>query len=779
MTITQIYLYSLQQDLLETGHFNHISKIPLELMPLLDKAKTLAGGTSNGLKSQNVASIFSHVQLKGQKGQKRFYPIEKMSLKKGFFPSTTTKLSNDFWSSFIKEYDEVVQIHVANEKVLAETLLHVLHKYATVIPSNVGEEISLYDYAKMKACIAICLSNFDLQALPEKPLLMVGGNVSGIQEYIYDIVSKNASKNLKGRSYFVQLLVDTILHKVLEELGLFYTNIVFGSGGKFFLLAPNTDIVKAKIDKLESEISKNLYNEFKTMLSLFLAWQEIDVKTLIEDKDLGTHWGKLYGKLDLKKSRKFSFLIADSESTFFNPNELGGTQQRDSITNEELQKEDFESNTFIIKGAIPKKATSEEIRTGVDLLSKVSYEQIMLGFLLKSEMYRLTGHISMEIDLPTTVLYKNNRKYSPINLDVSHYILNDNKFIIDKTKRLPSQILTINDYSFLKKSDTNLVHGFEYYGGNDYPKVSVTENGYHFEVSKTFSEMAGMAENEREYVEPFTEFKFKRFAVLKMDIDSLGELFKSVFKGYGSLSHYASLSRHIDWFFKGYLNTIWSETTERKENTQIIYSGGDDLFIVGKWDLIIEFAQRIREDFKEWTCQNQSLTISGGIAIVTPKFPISKSADIAKGAEKYSKNYYFDGKKKNAITLFGTSLNWDYEYKIVKMLKEEICKLSNASQAPLPRTFIYKINGYYEMAQSSKSLSWRWQIAYDLKRLAERSKRNAEVRDFLEELVQWSMTHNIPKFVSQAFTEDLKAKKINFFKLLNIAVIWASYELRN
>ena len=112
------------------------------------------------------------------------------------------------------------------------------------------------------------------------------------------------------------------------------------------------------------------------------------------------------------------------------------------------------------------------------------------------------------------------------------------------------------------------------------------------------------------------------------------------------------------------------------------------------------------------------------------------------------------------------------------MLKEEICRLSNVSQAPLPRTFLYKINGYYEMAQSSKSLSWRWQIAYDLKRLSERSKRNEDVKDFLEDLVQWSMTHSIPKFVSIAFKEDLKIKKIDFFKLLNIAVIWASYELR-
>jgi CRISPR-associated protein Csm1 len=777
MTTTQIYLFSLQQDLRETGHFNHLPFTPTEILPLMLKAKELAGGTGKTATTGNTTlSIFSFLANKKQPSPKHYYPLDEISLTKDFFPKQTPKVSTTFWQSFTHEYDEVCKIHSANDKVLAETLLFTLHKYGTVLPSCVGEEISLYDYARMKASIAICLSHFDMNDLPEKPLLMVGGDVGGIQDYIYDIVSKNASKNLKGRSYFIQLLVDTILHKVLKDLDLYQTNIVFGSGGKFFLLAPNIDAVKTKLETIELAISKSLFTQFKTTLTLFLSSQELSLKTLLEDKNIGTYWKRLYASLNKKKRQKFSFLFNDLENNFFDPSELGGLQVRDTITNEEIGRDD---ETFIIKGAIPKIATAIEIEAGINLLSRTSYEQIMLGFLLKSEMYRISGDEDIDIQLPASDIYRDNRKYTPLSIGVSHYILNDNKFTINSLKPTPDHILTVNDYSFLKKSSTSLIHGFEYYGGNDYPKIDVMDGSYQLTVSKTFSEMAGMSEEERDYVVPFQETKFKRFGVLRMDVDGLGNVFSSVFEGYGSLSHYASLSRHMDWFFKGYLNTIWNETTERRENTQIIYSGGDDLFLVGKWDLIIEFAERIREDFTAWTCNNPQLSISGGIAVVTAKFPISKSAIMAGDAEDKAKDYIFDGKQKNSITIFGETLNWDIEYKITKDLKDTICRLSQMNSKPLPTTFIYKINGFYEIANRQNNLTWRWQMAYDLKRLTERSKGNNAVVDFLEEIIKWSMTHIIPPSVSAAFTEDLRTKKINFFKLLNLAAIWASYELRN
>ena len=72
-----------------------------------------------------------------------------------------------------------------------------------------------------------------------KPVaLLIGGDISGIQKFIYTIASKKAAKTLRGRSFYLQLLTEAVLRFVLGELELPYTNVIYAGGGHFFLLAP-------------------------------------------------------------------------------------------------------------------------------------------------------------------------------------------------------------------------------------------------------------------------------------------------------------------------------------------------------------------------------------------------------------------------------------------------------------------------------------------------------------------------------------------------------------
>src|SRR5690606_20709170 len=110
--------------------------------------------------------------------------------------------------------------------------------------------------------------------------------------------------------------------------------------------------------------------------------------------------------------------------------------------------------------------------------------------------------------------------------------------------------------------------------------------------------------------------------------------------------------------------------------TQIIYSGGDDLFIVGRWDACIYFAKKIKDRFLEFTGQNlpdvhPKLSISGGLSIVTHKFPIIKGAEFAGEAEKAAKNYKAGDTEKNAFTLW-RPLHWDWEMEKVNDLKNKV-----------------------------------------------------------------------------------------------------------
>lgn len=82
----------------------------------------------------------------------------------------------------------------------------------------------------------------------------------------------------------------------------------------------------------------------------------------------------------------------------------------------------------------------------------------------------------------------------------------------------------------------------------------------------------------------------KRIGVLRADVDNLGTTFVYGFQRkngdgkYATLSRAATLSRQLSLFFKCYINELL-EKEERK--VAIVYSGGDDVFLVGAWNDVI------------------------------------------------------------------------------------------------------------------------------------------------------------------------------------------------
>ena len=50
-------------------------------------------------------------------------------------------------------------------------------------------------------------------------------------------------------------------------------------------------------------------------------------------------------------------------------------------------------------------------------------------------------------------------------------------------------------------------------------------------------------------------------------------------------------------FFKYYINKLC-----KNYNVVIVYSGGDDIFLVGSWNDVIKFAKDLRVNFDKYTC---------------------------------------------------------------------------------------------------------------------------------------------------------------------------------
>ncbi len=709
----------------------------------------------DSFKTKRMVSVFEGV-LKPKHIHQLHLPVEPINLKKSFFPQTD--FGDPDYAALWKEFNnEFKFLQQENYRDFSETFLYLLYKYTCTIPSSTINfpDVSLYDHLKTTAAIAVCLYDWEQEAEDKNsdPFLLIGADFSGIQDYIYNIISKSAAKNLKGRSFYLKLLSDSVVRLLIDRLNLFEANVIYNAGGGFYILAPNTPATKEKLEEVTHFNENQIFETHGTSLYVAIDSVSISKATLMgtdHKNTLGTRWGELFEKRDSKKKQRYQQRLVADYSSFFEPGKTGGTALRDAITGEEIPEgEEF---VFLLDGSKLRK--SDAGATGNEVVSELTYKQISLGRKLRE------ADVWVISRKPLTY-WSDRESINPGNLGVYYYFLTE-KDIKKKAEELKAsadsvKIITINgkengEVDFLNTmiQGCNNVYGFEFFGGNDFPADGKGD-------PKFFDELAG-------------EEGFRRLGVLRMDVDNLGLIFQKGIKTHqSSFSRYAALSRNLDWFFKGYLNTLWRKNFS--DTTYIIYSGGDDLFIVGHWNQCIAFAEKIRQEFKAFTCMNQNLNISGGIAIITPKYPIKKAAEESAEAEKAAKN--FMGDTKNAVCFLGRALGWDNEFPVVASLKESILQWLQADK--LTKSFISKLNAHYAMAEAeSKDKEFTlppklyWMMAYDFSRLTTRLQ-SAEARQLIEQCKTDVVSNTI---------HGKRFETYHALQLWHLAARWAELEYR-
>ncbi len=677
-------------------------------------------------KFKNVRMVSVFGDLLGNSAQnKHQIPIKAMNLSDGHFPESTTASPKgqpayaELWAAFEQEFAQL-QKSEQNTYSLAENLTALLYRYATTVPSSTMHhpDVSLYDHLKSTATFALCL--YDYLAAKndwkpdivvhgdEAPFLLVGGDLSGIQQYIYDIPSKDAAKNLKGRSFYLQILVENTVETILRNLQLPSACIVYASGGGFYLLAPNTPQVIKNLEEHRSDIAKALWQTHQNGLSLQMDWQPVTHGQIFGQK-INEAWRSLTQKIAQLKQQKFKETILLRPDHFFTPQD-----------------------------PVLENGTQHKIEEALKDLGKVLRKTDVWA--TSTDKIPQLGHI-----------------FQVPGLNIYNYLLSHDD-LSNATIRHPDRL----NIRFLNQQDSgydqarpylrgkHCVYSYTYYGGNQYPTNE-------YDDPLTFDKLAENGDGAQ------------KLGILRMDVDNLGAIF---IKGFDdnrrTFSRYSVLSRNLDFFFKGYLNLIWEQEGGRG-SANIIYSGGDDLFIVGHWSATIRLAQRIQKDFGRWCCQNPNLGISGGIALVDGKFPIAKGAKMAEEAEKLAKGHQHgkDGSsEKNSLTLLDTPLSWQFELPIVLQLQQEMLYLQANNK--LPKGVFQKLQVYAAEAKSqqakNKSHAWKWRMAYDLSRAA---GRDGHAKEFYDKI--WNA----------AFTNIWETRQLHdhtqydFIELLGVAARWA------
>lgn len=672
------------------------------------------------------------------------------------------------WTSFTQKYE---QLPVTDFHTFYHSLLNLLKEYTWCIPSATNilpANVSLFEHLKSTAALAICLydhyleneNNWDKSAywnptLTEDidPILMLCVDLSGIQKFIYDIASSKAAKSLKGRSFYLQLLMQSITNQILfdEDIKLFYSNIIYASGGKSYILLPNTDKVKKALGKIEQRIEKELWDKYKGKIYAAFGTVSFRYKSFKDENtgnwtsilksndpainqkhfELGELWKMASDRANEQKRGKFKTTILNNFDDFFPKNGIDYQDNTDkcAVSGERFLKKDLKN--------IGDKEDNQET-----LVSSPVFEQIKIGHQLK------------DVDSIATFYQPENwiRGINPGQLDT--------RISLDKVEKLP-KLSAINNRFFINHFPTSFdnfphyAHQTIFYGGNQMPE----KDG----IAKSFHDLA-------EFTNSKAEKQNTKLGFLRMDVDGLGQIFISGLETHNkSFAAYATLSMMLDLFFSGYLNQIRNRVLFR-DWVQILYAGGDDLFVIGRWDKVIDFAAMVRTEFQRFVGRSD-ISISGGVAIVGAKYPIIKAAELAADAEKAAKK--FNGNKKDAFTFFGQTIGWGKEFNQVKALKNKFLKLDGQ----YGRSVLQQLQTYYLMKEETekavaeekaktKDLSFKWHAAYYLSRLIERIHRNdVDAIDFF---------HNIR--LNLLNNSDFGADR--YLDLIALAARWAQYLLK-
>ena len=699
----------------------------------------------------NLDSIFSVFYSDKEIQVANKYPLIYKDINKAFnYPRTDISLATN--SNYEALLNKIKSHFITKDisQISINQLLQIIEEGFSYLPSSTNRaevcDISLYVHSKITSAVASCMKlYFDEQQIQdykkycfnsgskifrnEKIYLLISGDISGIQDFIYTIPSKGALKTLRGRSLYIDLLLEEFIDEYLEQIGLSRANVLYSGGGHFYILAPNIEDTKKAIDKLQAKMNRWLMENIGINLYLAIGIAECSANNLMKSEAQGNLFATVNKKLKDDKTIRYS-----KDEDFL-----------EYIFNVEKEEDTAKKECNICHNLVDK------------LWKYNSDEEIACEFCLN--LYKL-GQDILTQDLVFVI---------------SEEKIDGGIKIFGKDKDLYMYAVNIEDIDMFKGKILRI-----------YSKNNLLEND--LAIRLYLADYS--AKNENDEVMTFDDLAkssckidkgIKRLGVLRLDIDDLGIAFSSGFVSdkdkiednlrYATLSRYADLSKDISMFFKVAINKICAGdligcvdfeekafnilgiAKAQKRKVNIIYAGGDDLFLVGAWDEVLEVAIDINRAFKQFT--NGKLTLSAGMAMFSPTYPISKMAEIAGLLVQMSKNR----KDKNSIALFGMETNlkangqleckhiytWaDFEMKVCKeKMNYLLARLSfdgdKFNKLSVGKSLIYRLMDLIQLADEDKLNIARF--AYVLARMQPKQDKDEQKRkvyeDFVSKMYQW------------------------------------------
>lgn len=593
-------------------------------------------------KKERLHSIFEYLRISADNTLKAAhrYELDQLDpLAENIFPTSMNNLSPPdgnlivsgyaaLWEDFIQE---LKSLKTDKAEQFIAPLLSLLEKYTWCIPSSTVDrpDISLYDHARTTAAIAAALYGWQQDGnnggslsttSDQQPFMLVCGDLSSIQSYLFNIKNVGvggAAKRLRARSFMISALVEAASHILLKEFGMPLTNLIIGSGGKFYLLLPAVHDAEQRIGAQRSSLNNWLLKHRNGELALNLAAVRFSCRDF---QTFNTVLKRVNEALQQEKARPFHAALIDAN---------GWSEPRFLIQNVPFTDDEslcqacghFPGAKREEEGAVICNYCADDAKLGRELASATE-----ISFMADtSGSYPLFGH-SCSV----------HKGVSPRNDAYLVTVLN-NWTIEGRSGPVRSRYFA----NHIPRFDDDLCR---YCTAQDCKEKPNAETG-----QPRFFQCMAEASRGR-----------KVLGVLKADVDNLGLIFINGFANdkERSISRIATLSRMLDSFFTGRIDALLlDEFTE----LYTVYAGGDDLLLLGPWSMMLTFAQRLREEFSQFTCNNPDFTLSAGMALAKPRLPILSVVQGADELLEQAKHDAASGERqpKNQLATLGDCFKWD------------------------------------------------------------------------------------------------------------------------
>ena len=602
-----------------------------------DRRAEEEGGASRGFdRGLALESIFNHIRGANSDGRLPVYPSEA----KLCFPETGLRNDAADYRHILQNLlDGLAGIEIQPEWI--HSLMALLEVWTSNVPSStaIGEraDISLYDHSRIAAALAACISDYleaagrnnlrmellekSSEFCAENAFLLFSADLSGIQSFLYTVATENALRSLRSRSFYLEIFMEHVIDELLEACGLSRANLLYSGGGHCYLLLPNTPDVQRAVAAVMDCVRSDLIKNFGLRLYLAHASVPCSANDLMNRPADQAPYPALY--------RRVSELLSRQKLQRYSASEI-------RKLNAEIPSDDGRECKVC---GTSQNLTGDGLCQWCDLFVRLSRK------IQDQDVYLLRREPSAEaLPLPspngTVYLYFDNETGARRQLAEGHSVL---------------RVYTKN------RSYTGLRYATRLYVGD-----------YH--ASNSMAELVSYAGG------------IRRMAVCRADVDNLGAIFLSGFVQAGktdaernrfvTLSRTATLSRQLSLFFKYHINGILSGELSEADGplpVSIVYSGGDDLFLLGAWDGVLQAIQRIQRAFERYT--GGSIHLSGGLGLFGESYPIRRSALLTEELVEEAKS--MDGK--NALSLFAPAQGHNYSWATFsnQVLEEKLSCIRN------------------------------------------------------------------------------------------------------